>query len=317
MPPKPTLKIGDISAEPGAKSKGFLTVPNTPVQMPLVIVNGAQEGPTLLVTAGIHGGEYPCIEAGIRFGREIEAAQVCGQVIVIAPVSLNAFQARQAFLVPEDGKNLNRMFPGKATGTIAEQMAHAIMTQVVPQVNAWVDLHGGDIPEALVPFSGYLDARDPSVTEQSRKLAAAFGIEYVVRPTHLSGTTLEAATTLGIPALLAEAGQLGVLDEENTQILLRGCRNVARHLGILPGKVTAVALKEFKNWPWVRASHSGCWYPAVAVGDMVTENQVVGVVKDYFGEVLAEYRAPSGGLVLLLCAALSVKQNDPLIGIAS
>jgi uncharacterized protein len=314
---KADLKIGSISAAPRTKSRGFLTVPNTSVQIPVVVVNGAQEGQTLLVTAGIHGGEYPCIDAGIRFGRELDATQVCGQIIVIAPVSVNAFQARQAFVVPEDGKNLNRVFPGKATGTIAEQMAYTLMSEVAPHVNAWVDLHGGDIPEALVPFSGYLDARDPKVTEQSRKLAAAFGIEYVVRPTHLAGTTLDAATAAGIPALLAEAGQLGVLDEESTQILLRGCWNVARHLGILPGDVTPVTLKEFKNWPWVRASHSGCWYPQVKAGDVVTENQVVGVVKDYFGETLGEYRAPSGGLVLLLCAALSVKQNDPLIGIAS
>src|SRR5438874_8713743 len=103
MPPKSNLKIGDISAQPGTKARGFLTVPNTAVQIPIVVVNGAQEGQTLLITAGIHGGEYPCIEAGIRFGREVDAAQVCGQVIVIAPVSLNSFQARQAFVVPEDG----------------------------------------------------------------------------------------------------------------------------------------------------------------------------------------------------------------------
>src|SRR5258708_3901863 len=314
---KNILKIGDISAEAGAKARGFLTVPNTSVQIPVVVVNGAQEGQTLLVTAGIHGGEYPCIEAGIRFGREVDAAQVCGQIIVSAPVSVNAFQARQAFLVPEDGKNLNRVFPGKATGTIAEQMAHTLMTEVVPHANAWVDLHGGDIPEALLPFSGYREGRDPKVTEQSRQLAAAFGIQYIVRPTSLSGTTLDAAADAGIPALLAEAGQLGILDEENTQILLRGCFNVARHLGILDGAVPAVSLTEFKNWPWIRASHGGCWYPLVKVGDMVTKDQVVGRVKDYFGKTLAEYRAPSGDMVLLLCAAMSVKLNDPLIGIAS
>src|SRR4051812_5205590 len=101
---KSSLKIGDITAEVGAKAKGFLTVPNTSVQIPIVLVNGAKEGKTLLVTAGIHGGEYPCIEAGIRFGRELDAAQVCGQIIVCAPVSINSFQARQAFVVPEDGK---------------------------------------------------------------------------------------------------------------------------------------------------------------------------------------------------------------------
>lgn len=314
---KPDLKIGDISATPGKKSKGFLKVANSSVQIPVVIANGAQEGPTLLVTAGIHGGEYPCIDAGIRFGRDVDAAQVCGAIMVVAPVSMNAFHARQAFFVPEDGKNLNRVFPGKATGTMAEQMAHTLMTEVVPHASAWVDLHGGDIPEALVPFSGIHVARDPKITEQSRNLAAAFGIQYVVHPSSLGGTTLDAAADRGIPALLAEAGQLGILDEDNTQILLRGCWNVARYLGILPGEVKPVTLKEFENWPWVRASHTGCWYPQVKIGDTVSKEQVVGIVKDYFGETLAEYRAPSGGLVLLLCASMAIKQNDPLIGIAS
>ena len=312
---KESLKIGEIIAESGTKAKGFLKVPNTSVQIPIVIVNGLQEGPTLLVTAGIHGGEYPCIEAGIRFGRELDPGQVRGQAIIVAPVSLNAFLARQAFWVPEDGKNLNRVFPGKATGTISERMAYTLMTEVVPHANAWIDLHGGDIPEALVPFSIYCESPDPQITAESRQLAAAFGIEYLVRSPN-TGTTTAAAAGAGIPGILAEAGQLGILDEENTQILLHGCWNVARHLGIIQGNVTPSALKEFQNWPWIRASHTGCWYPQVKVGDTVDQNQLVGCVKDYFGEILAEYRAPASGVVLLLCMAMSVKDSDPLIGIA-
>jgi predicted deacylase len=313
---KTVFQIGSVEAALGTKVNGFISVPNTSIRMPITLVNGAKEGQTLLITAGIHGGEYPSIEAAIRFAAEIEPAQVSGQVIVMSPVSLNAFHARQAFLVPEDGKNLNRQFPGKALGTMAERMAYTIMTEVVPHIHVWVDLHGGDIPEALVPFSGYMESPDPDVTERSRALVAAFGIEYVVRPTQLAGTSIGAAAALNIPAVLAEAGQLGILDEENTQLLLRGCRNVSRHLGILPGEVKPVTLKEFMNWPWVRAGHSGCWYPRVKIGDRVQKDQLVGCVKDYFGNVLAEYQAPASGLVLLVCMAMSVNLNDPLIGIA-
>lgn len=311
-----SIQIGDLNAAVGSKVSGFITVPNTGIRMPVVIINGRGEGKTLLVTAGIHGGEYPSIEAAIRFGAELDPVQLSGQVIVMSPVSLNAFHCRQAFFVPEDGKNLNRQFPGKALGTISERMAHTIMSEVVPHIDVWVDLHGGDIPEALIPFAGYLDASDPSVTEQSRSLAAAFGIEYIVRPTHLAGTTIGAAAALNLPALLAEAGQLGILDEENTQLLLQGCRNVARYLGILTGNITPVTLKEFKNWPWVRASHAGCWYPLVKIGEVVKKDQVVGCVKDYFGNLVAEYISPSDGIVLLVCAALSVNMNDPLVGVA-
>jgi predicted deacylase len=313
---KSTFSIGDVSAAPGTKARGFVKVPNTAVQFPIVIANGAQEGPTLLVTAGIHGAEYPCIDAGIKFGAAVDAAQVCGQVIVCAPVSVNAFTARQAFYVPEDGKNLNRSFPGKPFGTIAEQMAYTLLTQVAERADVWLDLHGGDIPEALIPFSILVNAPDPKVTEKARAVAAAFGIEYVVMSSTIEGTTTGAAASRGIPAVLAEAGQLGILDDESTQILLNGCFNVARYMGVLPGEVTPAKVTEFANWPWVRATHTGCWYPQVKVGDTVQEGQVVGIVTDFFGEKLAEYRAPASGLVLLLCASMSIKQNDPLIGVA-
>lgn len=316
MSTKPTFTIGDVSAAPGTKARGFIKVPNTAVQFPIVVANGAQEGPTLLVTAGIHGAEYPCIDAGIRFGQEINAGEVCGQIVVVAPVSVNAFRARQPFFVPEDGKNLNRSFPGKPMGTIAEQMAYTLLTQVAERADVWLDLHGGDIPEALIPFSILVNGPDPKVTDKARAVAAAFGIDKVVLSTTIEGTTTGAAAARGIPAILAEAGQLGILDEDSTQILLRGCHNVARYMGVLPGSVEPVKVTEYPNWPWVRASHTGCWYPQVKVGDTVTEGQVVGIVKDFFGEQIAEYKAPASGLVLLLCASMAIRENDPLIGVA-
>lgn len=310
------LQIGDVSAAQGTKASGFLHVPGTGVRMPLTIVNGAKPGETLLITGGIHGGEYPCIEAAIRFGVELNPAELSGRVIIMSPVSLNSFHARQAFFVPEDGKNLNRQFPGKALGTVSERMAYIIMSEVVPHISDWVDLHGGDIPEALVPFMGYESASDPQVNERSLGMAEVFGIKYLVKPDRLAGTTISAAAALGIPALLAEAGQLGVFDEGSTQTLLQGCRNVAQYLGILPGKPAKTTLHIFTDWPWVRSAHGGCWYPSVRLGDTVQQGQQVGVIKDYFGNVLSEYTAPASGIVLLLWSALAVNPENPLIGIA-
>lgn len=314
---KATIQIQSISAAPGTKAQGFLSVAGTTVRIPIVIVNGAQEGPTLLVTAGIHGGEYPSIEAAIRFGQELDPAQVSGNIIVMSPISLNAFHARQAFLVPDDGKNLNRVFPGKATGTISERMAFTIMNDVVPHIQGWIDMHGGDIPEALVPFGGYIIGTNESVNQQARDMSAAFGLKYLLHPSGLPGTSISSATALGIPGILVEAGQLGILDEENTQILLQGCRNVAQCMNILPGKVTPVEQIEYMNFPWVRSEHTGCWYPSVKIGDVIEKGQTVGVVKDYFGAILGEYKAVEAGLVLLVCAAMSVNVNDPLVGVGN
>lgn len=311
-----TIQVDNISAELGTKARGFLHVPTTSARMPLTLINGIEDGPTLLITAGVHGGEYPPIEAAIRLANQLDPAKMAGQVIIVSIVSLDSFHARQMFVVPDDGKNLNRQFPGKALGTISERIAHTLMTEVVSQADAWIDLHCGDIHEGLVPFVAYFEAEDPTVNAKTRDMLEVFGIEYVARPGKLPGTSTAAAAALGIPCILAEAGHLAELDEENTQILLNGCLNVARYFNILSGEAEKQPLTEFKDWPWLRAEQTGCWYPMVELGAIAEEGQLVGVIKDYFGEVLAEYHSPVEGIVILLFASLAVNEGDPLAGIA-
>jgi predicted deacylase len=147
-------------------------------------------------------------------------------------------------------------------------------------------------------------------------MAEVFGIEHVMHPKDLPGTTFKAAAALNIPCIIAEAGQCGQLDEESTRRLMQGCINVAQHLGIVSGKpAPAVRLTVFRDYPWVCAEHTGCWYPAVGVGEVVRCHQRMGSVRDYFGNVLAEYFAPADGTVLLLGTSLAVNTGDPLFGI--
>jgi predicted deacylase len=308
--------VGDITAEPGTKATGFLKVPGTFIEMPMTIVRGKKSGPSVLFTGGVHGGEYPPIEAAIRLARELDPAQVCGQVVIIHIVSPTAFLARQQYFVPQDGKNINRQFPGAALGTTSERMAYTIMNEIVSKMDAWVDLHGGDIHEALVPFSVYSDSAAEDVVSRSKKLAEVYGIEYVMASDSVKGGTYGASAAAGVPCILAEAGQVGQLDEESTQIHLRGCRNVLRHLGILPGEPEPVApIKPLKGFSWLYAGRTGCWYPSATTGDTVQSDQPIGVIKDFFGETLAEYRAPATGTVLFLVTSMAINEGDPLVGI--
>src|SRR5262249_14970827 len=141
------------------------------------------------------------------------------------------------FVSPQDGKNLNRCFPGSFDGTYSDALARAVFDEVIAPSDVLVDLHGGDLVEALEPFSLY-DESPPE--DRSRALAIAFGLRYVVRSPQagapISGTTSGAAAAAGIPAVIAEAGGCGLLEESAVDLHLAGIENVLRHLGMLPGE---------------------------------------------------------------------------------
>jgi uncharacterized protein len=141
-------------------------------------------------------------------------------------------------------------------------------------------------------------------------------VEYAARTYSLPGTALHAATTAGIPSIIAETGQQGRLEEADTMVLLRGCRNVAQLLGLLPGALLPGSRPQMlERIDWVRAEHRGCWYPAVTVRAGIEQGQIIGLIKDYFGNVVAEYRAPHSGIVVLSCTALALREQHTLLGV--
>src|SRR6185437_4257143 len=152
---------------------------------PVISITGAKPGPVLFVNAGVHGGEYPAIEAVIRLSNTLDPKKIAGTVILMPVMNLPAFRARTPFVCPIDNVNPNRVFPGDPTGSYSEQMTHALINEFVVYADAYIDLHGGDIPEALVPFvicrseAGLADSK-ARVTTQSKQIALAFGLPYVL-----------------------------------------------------------------------------------------------------------------------------------------
>ena len=285
---------------------------------PAYEARGDTDGPHVALIGGIHGCEYSSIAAVTRFMNELDTTELAGSITAVPVVSMQSFLQRSAFVVPEDGKNLNRSFPGSYDGTYTDALAASIFEHVIEPADVLLDLHGGDLVEALEPFAIY-DASP--VEERAHGIALAFGLPYVVRQERaesgLGGMTSSAAAQIGIPAVIAEAGGCGQLEEAATTMLVSGVRSVLRHLEMLPGAPVPAHTRFVGRFVWVRAAHEGWWQPVVAAGDEVAEGQLVGTVRTLYGDVLEEHHAPCDGVVLFLTTSPAVGVDGPLLGLGA
>ncbi|MDP3488490.1 MAG: M14 family metallopeptidase [Bacillota bacterium] len=309
------FEVGNLSVAPGNKLQGFLQVANSDLTMPVTLINGAALGKTVVITSGVHGGEYPGIEAAIRLAKSLDAKDICGRVAIVHPVNTTAFQAKLQYVAPLDGKNLNRMFPGRALGTISERIAYTISTELHAQADFYMDLHGGDIHEALVPFVLYPAFAGEDIAEVSRSAAALLGVPYVVGSYSATGTFGSAAAQ-GVPGFLGEIGQCGVWTEEQVEAYMRGVINILKHLDVVAGVVEDLGpVTYLPRMVGTNADHTGCWYPSVQPGDQVQMGQKIGEIRDYFGTTLGEYSATLSGTVLYVISSLAINVGDPIVAI--
>ena len=204
------------------------------LEVPVVEVTGAGDGPRLVVLAGVHGCEYASMAAVRRWARGLEERELRGRVVAVPVLNLPAFRARTPFVVPDDGKNLNRCFPGDPAGTLADRLAYDAFTQLISGSDALVDAHTGDMVEALEPFALY----DTGPAEaRARELASAYGLGYVIRQEPgpdraVGGSTSAAAAAAGIPAIIAEAGGCGLVERAAVDAHVRGLDRILAALGM-------------------------------------------------------------------------------------
>ena len=183
----------------------------------------------------------------------------------------------------------------------------AVFRAVIAPADTLIDLHGGDMVEALVPFSIYSVSGKEEIDSRSIALGRAFGLPYLVaskpQPGGIGGTTAHAAAAAGIPSIIAEAGSSGLLTEPETQMMVDGIENALRSLGMIDGEVKAFDPVEIGQFSWLRSPAEGMWYPSVAVGEQVGEGQNIGRIGNLYGDTLAEISAPHDGVVLFITSA--------------
>ncbi len=314
-----SLAVGSLAAEPGAKRYGVneFTVGGRPYRLPMWLVNGRTGGPTLVVTAGVHAAEYASIAAALDLGRTADPAALRGRLIVIPVMNLPSFTARSIYVCPLDGKNLNRVFPGNPEGTPSEQIAAWVFQHAISRADYYVDLHGGDLIEALVPFTIFFRTGNDRVDRTSLEMAETFGIHYLVC-SETPGSTFSAASRAGIPSILAESGGQGIWTPEDVACHTNGLDRVMRHLDMIPGgRPEPASFTLLEQFLWLRSDHDAYWYPAVPVGAEVRKGQDLGSVKDAEGRVLQTAASPADGRVLFIVTSLAINRTDPLLAVGA
>ena len=280
---------------------------------PYTGVRGREDGPHVALISGVHPAEYPAIESNIRFTRNLDPSRLRGTVVSLPLVDVPAFLPRSPFVCPIDGKNPNRFFPGEPNGSFTEIMDDAIFRTVIAPADTLIDLHGGDMVEALIPFSIYSVSGNEEINSRSIALGRAFGLPYLVasnpQPGGIGGTTAHAAAAAGIPSIIAEAGSSGLLTEPETQMMVDGIENALRSLGMLDGEIASHDPVEIDQFTWLRSPAEGMWYPSVEVGAKVREGQNIGRIGNLYGDTLAEISAPHDGVVLFITSAPAMPQD--------
>jgi len=263
-----------------------------PVPIPARVARGSQPGPTLCLTAGIHGDELNGIEVVRRVLQEVDPSQLRGTLIGVPIVNLHGF--RQASRYLPDRRDLNRYFPGRANGSAASRIAHSFFDQVIRQCEALVDFHTGSFHRSNVP-QVRVDATDSGAFE----LAKAFGIGVVVHALGEPGTLRRAAGDIGIPAIIYEAGEPMRFQPVEVEQGVRGVLELLTRKGMLASGTRRGQRQEiYYRTRWVRVDDGGILLASVALGDAVKTGDELGSVTDPISSQRTIVRSPYDGRVI-------------------
>lgn len=309
------FQLGDVTVRRGEKYQGDISFANGDIVLPGTIICGKLPGKTMLITGGVHSGEYVGIQACVELGAELQPEKTVGTIVILKVLNRPAFENRAGSLGLSDGKNLNRVFPGNPNGTEMERLAWAMTKEVFPKVDYYIDLHSGDDFEDLTPYVYYAGKAAQEVMETSRKMAEQVDVPYMVRSMVSSGGAYNYAASRGIASILLERGGMGAWTSEEVNSDKRDVRNILSSLGMyqIRRDVRNYVPMEVTDVRYQAASESGLWYPAAKPGDMVAEGALLGIIRDYNGKLRETCRAEYTGVVLYQTGSLQVIEGGSVV----
>ena len=251
----------------------------TPVTIPYFVMRGLRKEPILLLNAALHGEELNGIEVITRIFEKIDPMKLYGTIVGVPIVNILAFRARNR-VDPIDGKDLNRVFPGKKDGTITERMAYHFFHKFVKKATFGIDLHTGMKGHLLVPHPRIRAKKDFSPPLEH---ARALGTEVIFYNEGVNGMLTVEAGKEGIPVVCFEIGEAGRLNEYFINAGMKGVINFMKYFGMLKGK-PEIPEKQIllRNYEEIISNRGGLFYPRVEAGSVVKKNQLIGTVRSPF-----------------------------------
>jgi len=263
-----------------------------PVETPVLVVNGTQPGPTVCLTAAIHGDELNGIEMVRRVMHDISPDTLSGAVIGVPIVNVQGFRRGSRYL--PDRRDLNRYFPGNPNGSAAARIAHSFFENVVRHCDALIDLHTGSFERANLPQIR-ADLRDPDVVT----LTQGFGATVILHSTPGVGTLRYAATQAGIPTLTLEAGGPLQLELSEVKHGVKGIETLIGSLGMMrKRRLWGDPEPVYYRSTWVRANSGGILFSDVSLGGTVRKGDRLGTITDPMSNVRVDLLAPYSGRII-------------------
>lgn len=262
------------------------------LDIPVVVIRGEERGPTICLTAGVHGDELNGVEIVREVLDGVRPRGMQGTLLGVPIVNIHGFQTSSRYL--PDRRDLNRYFPGNPRGSVASRIAHSVFEGVVRHCDALIDLHTGSFHRSNLP-----QIRADLRHEPSLELARAFGATVVVHSRGAEGTLRRAAQDMGIPAVIYEAGEPMRFQRQEIKRGVIGVRNVLAHRGLVKsGRVSLGEPRVFYDTRWVRAEHGGILVSDVRLGDMVREGDILGTITDPIAKERSVVVSPFHGRII-------------------
>ncbi len=312
--------IGGLSVRPGERRLVDLPISklsnHAPVTLPVHVLHGLQPGPTMFVSAAIHGDELNGVEIIRRLLRTLDPQSISGTLLCVPVVNVFGFIGRSRYL--PDRRDLNRSFPGSASGSLAARLAHLFLTEIVNRSQIGIDLHTAAIHRINLPQIRCVFHKRPRCQE----LGVAFGAEVMLESPERPGSLREAARAAGVDVLSYEGGEGLRFDEFAIRAGVEGITGVMLQVGMLElaegvelpaGERRAPVMINASSW--VRAPEGGVFRTTKRIGDAVNVNEVVGHVANPYEDVAVEVRSVRRGIIIGRTTLPIVNMGDALLNI--